>query len=405
MCQLEAEVPMPYTQDRIIHDADSHLMELADCLDDFIDPRFRSRYDDLPKLKAWPRDGKWTSDARAKQNDADFRTGAAENILLRRNYEALGAFRREDRPRALDLLGFSSQLVFTTWCLGNFSLDESADVDLAYATAQAHNRMMVAFCSVDRRFLGTGYVPLTDFGRARQIAGEAIDLGCKALLIPSRCPNGHSPSHMEFDPIWAMAQEAGLPVVFHVGGEEKLNPHYFNNGLPKVKDFHGGEENFTSVSYMMIPHSVMTSLAAMIFDGVLNRFPRLKIGAIELGASWVPGWMRNMDSGYAAFYKGEERLKKLSMKPSDFVKRQLRVTPYPHEDAGWIIANTSEDVCLFSSDFPHVEGGRNPLKRFDESLTGLPLRAIQSFYADNFIDLMGEGLAPDLRRSASTSAA
>ncbi len=396
---------MSYAANRIIHDADSHLMELADCLDDFIDPKFRARYDALPKLKAWPRDGKWMRDARAKQDDPGFRTGAAENILLRRNYEALGAFRREDRPRALDLLGFSSQLVFTTWCLGNFLLDDSGDTDLAYATAQAHNRMMVAFCSVDRRFLGTGYVPLSDFDRARAAAKEAIELGCKALLIPSRCPKGHSPSHIAFDPIWAMAQEAGLPVVFHVGGEEKLNPDYFNNGLPKVKDFHGGEENFTSVSYMMIPHSVMTSLAAMIFDGVLDRFPRLKIGAIEFGASWVPGWMRNMDSGYTAFFKGEDRLKKLSMKPSDFVKRQVRVTPYPHEDAGWIINNTSEDVCLFSSDFPHVEGGRNPLKRFDDSLAGLPPRAIQRFYANNFIDLMGEGLAPDLRRSAASKAA
>ena len=118
---------MPYAQDRIIHDADSHLMELSDCLDDFIDPKFRARYDDLPKLRAWPRDGKWVRDVRGKQDDQGFRTGAAENILLRRNYEALGAFRREDRPRALDLLGFSSQLVFTTWCLGNFSLDDSAD--------------------------------------------------------------------------------------------------------------------------------------------------------------------------------------------------------------------------------------------------------------------------------------
>ncbi len=54
-----------------------------------------------------------------------------------------------------------------------------------------------------------------------------------------------------------MAQEAGLPIVFHVGGEEKMNPDYFENGLPRVKDFHGGEENFTSLSYMPIPHSVM----------------------------------------------------------------------------------------------------------------------------------------------------
>ncbi len=394
---------MPYAANRIIHDADSHLMEMSDCLDDFIDPKFRAPYDALPKLQAWPRDGKWVSEARAKQSDPAFRAGAADNILLRRNYEALGAFRSDDRPRALDLLGFTSQLVFTTWCLGNFGLDET-NVDLAYATAEAHNRMMAAFCSVDRRFLGTAYVPLAGFDRAKTTAREAIDMGLKALMIPSRCPNGHSPSHTAFDPIWAMAQEAGLPILFHVGGEEKLNPGYFNNGLPKVKDFHGGEENFTSVSYMMIPNSVMLSLAAMIFDGVLDRFPRLKFGAIELGASWLPGWMRNMDAGHGAFYKGEERLKKLSMKPSEFVKRQVRATPYPHEDAGWIVANAGEDVCLFSSDFPHVEGGRNPLKRFDESLKGLPQRAIDRFYAENFVDLMGEGLSPDLRRPARMAA-
>jgi len=240
-------------------------------------------------------------------------------------------------------------------------------------------------------------VPLVEFARAKKAAREAIDLGCKALLIPSRCPKGHSPTHIKFDPIWAMAEEAGLPIVFHVGGEEKLNPDYFNNGLPRVKDFHGGEENFTSVSYMPIPHSVMTTLAAFIFDGVLDRFPKLKFGAIELGASWVPGWMRNMDSAAHAFVKNEERLQKLSARPSEIVRRQVRVTPYPHEDTGWIIRNSGEEVCLFSSDFPHVEGGRNPLKRFNDSLAGLPAGAIDRFYCDNFVDLMGEGLASDLR--------
>lgn len=389
---------MPYVENRIVHDADSHLMELTDCLDDFFDPKFRARYDELPKLKAWPRDGKLVTKSRALHDDPEFRAGADTNILLRKNYEALGAFRREDRPRALDQLGFASQLVFTTWCLGNFGLDQSDDGDLCYAAAQAHNRMMVWFCSVDRRFLGTGYVPLSDFDRAIATAREAIDLGCKALLIPSRCPLGHSPSHIAFDPIWAMAQEAGLPILFHVGGEEKLNPDYFNNGLPRVKDFHGGEENFTSVSYMPIPHSVMLTLAALIIDGVLDRFPRLKFGAIELGADWVPGWMRSMDSAALAFVKNEDRLKKLSAKPSEIVRRQVRVTPYPHEDVGWIIANAGDEVCLFSSDYPHVEGGRNPLKRFNESLANTPARAVERFYCDNFIDLMGEGLAKDLRR-------
>ena len=149
---------------------------------------------------------------------------------------------------------------------------------------------------------------------------------------------------------------------------------------------------------MPIAHSVELTLAALVIDGVLDRFPNLRFGAIELGASWLPGWMRNMDSAALAFAKNEERLRKLSMKPSEFVRRQVRVTPYPHEDAGWIIANAGEQVCLFSSDYPHVEGGRNPLKRFDDSLANTPARAVERFYCDNFIDLMGSGLAPDLRR-------
>jgi uncharacterized protein len=156
---------------------------------------------------------------------------------------------------------------------------------------------------------------------------------------------------------------------------------------------------------MPIAHSVMQTLAAMIFDGIPDRFPKLKFGAIELGASWVPGWMRNMDSAAHAFIKNEDRLQKLSARPSEIVRRQVRVTPYPHEDAGWIIRNSGEEVCLFSSDFPHVEGGRNPLKRFNDSLAGLPQSSIDRFYCDNFVDLMGEGLAPDLRHAKAREAA
>jgi uncharacterized protein len=384
---------MPYVENRIVHDADSHLMELPDALDDYLDATLRAKYDALPKLRTQPRNADYVERARTQQSDPDFREGADENILLRKNYEALGAFRREDRPRALDQLGFTSQLIFTTWCLGNFDLDQSGDLELCYGVAQAHNRMMADFCSVDRRFLATGYVPLVDFARAICIAQDAIRLGCKALLIPSRCPPGHSPSHIAFEPLWALAQEAGLPIVFHVGGEEKLPPDYFQNGLPRVKDFHGGEENFTSVSFMPIPYSVQLTLCALIIDGVLDRYPHLRFGAIELGASWVPSWMRFMDSAAGAFIKNEPRLQKLSMRPSEFVRRQVRVTPYPHEDVGWIIANSGEQVCMFSSDYPHIEGGRNPLKRFNDSLAQTPPQAVQRFFCDNFVDLMGRGLS------------
>ena len=53
---------------------------------------------------------------------------------------------------------------------------------------------------------------------------------------------------------------------------------------------------------------------------------------------------------------------------------------------------------MFSTDYPHVEGGRNPLKRFGENLAGLSPAIQDAFYADNFINMMGDGLAPELRR-------
>ena len=106
--------------------------------------------------------------------------------------------------------------------------------------------------------------------------------------------------------------------------------------------------------------------------------------------------MQYLDAGFGAFYKGEERLKRLSAKPSEIAQRQFRVTPYPHENTRWIVENSGEDMLLFSSDFPHVEGGRNPLKRFNDSLKGANEIATRKFYRDNFIDLMGAGLDKSL---------
>jgi uncharacterized protein len=384
---------MPYAEGRVIHDADAHIMEMPGFLADHLEAKFREQVSDA---RLFPRREGFHS----RLADAECAAGEAfddSQIMLAKNWSALGSWRRQDRPRSIDLLGFSSQLMFTTALL-NFSnvLESGKDHDLAYAVARAHTHHMVEFCSVDRRLLPTGYVPLLDFERTAKAAREAIEMGAKALLIPSRCPDAHSPSHIGFDPLWAVAQEAGLPIVFHVGGGGTLlEPAWFNNGLPPVPDFHGGDDNFRSLDYMAIGYAPMKALTALIVDRVLDRFPNLKFGVIEQGASWVPGWMRNMDSAHNAFYKNEERLQKMALKPSEYVKRQVRVTPYPHEDTGWIIANAGDEVCLFSSDYPHVEGGRHPIKRFEVSMdtAGITAAQKQRFYCDNFVDLMGRGLS------------
>ncbi|NJN51119.1 MAG: amidohydrolase family protein, partial [Gammaproteobacteria bacterium] len=172
---------------------------------------------------------------------------------MRKGFAALGAFVKEERPAAIDYLGVASQLVFTTGGLRPLAASErSGHVDDTYAIALAHNRAMLDFCSVDRRLLPVLYVPFLDIERAVHAAEEAIRMGAAALMIPSACPSAHSPSHVGFDRLWALAQEASVPVVFHVGGGKAMDPMYKANGLPPVKDFIGGDGNFTSVSYMYI---------------------------------------------------------------------------------------------------------------------------------------------------------
>ncbi|HLI44488.1 MAG TPA: amidohydrolase family protein [Acidimicrobiales bacterium] len=397
---------MAYNEGRLVHDADAHIMETPNWLIDHADPGIRDRLE--PLRYPGGNELRQTGDPSEQQGDlvaaferlaarhrsAEYRANEAAEIMARKNFAATGSFLAEDRPRALDLLGFSSQLVFNTFHNRRLhDLEHGGDLELAYGAARAHNRGIVEFCSVDERLLPTCYVPLADFDRARQMAEEAVAAGAAALLVASGCPPGHSPSHIGLDPVWATAQDAGIPVVFHVGGTgDLIDRSYFVNGLPVPPDFHGGEENFRSVDYMGIPAPPAQTLATMIFDGVLERFARLKFGVMEQGAIWVPSWTRQMEAAVEAFARHEERLRALSLRPTEYVERQVRFTPYPTEDVGWIIEQSGPKICMFSSDYPHVEGGRRPIERFEASLHGTGADACDAFWSGNFAELMGDRL-------------
>ncbi|MFW2332992.1 amidohydrolase family protein [Ilumatobacter sp.] len=402
---------------RRAHDADAHIMEPPTWLRDHADPDIRERIE----IPTYANELVQTGDAAtgdspdpgrlgdifarlaARHRSDEFLADEATDVMNRKNFAATGSFLADDRPRVLDYIGVDSQLMFNTF--HNTRLyewehpaandpDAHVDLDLAYGTARAHNRGMTEFCSVDDRLLATCYVPLADFDRAEAMATEAIEMGAAALLVASGCPAGHSPTHRALDRVWRQAEEAGIPVVFHVGGTGALiDPDYFQNGLPIPPDFHGGAENFRSVDYMAIPFPPMQTLATMIFDGVLERHPNLKVGVIEQGCIWLPSFIKQMDSAMDAFGRHEDRLRQLSLTPGEYVERQVRVTPYPTEDIGWVTDQVGPDILLFNTDYPHVEGGRRPYERFERGLGDRSDEIRDRFYADNFVDLMGTAVA------------
>ncbi|MGZ4725712.1 MAG: amidohydrolase family protein, partial [Ilumatobacteraceae bacterium] len=213
----------------VVHDADAHVMETPNWLRDHADPGVRDRipalnYASVNELRQTGdpseqlRDLDATFDRLAdRHRSADYVADEAAEIMTRKNFAATGSFISQDRGRALDLLGFASQLIFNTFHNTRLcAWEHSGDLELAIGAARAHNRAMIEFCSADPRLLPSLYVPLADLDRAGALADEAISMGASALLVASGCPPTHSPSHIGLDPVWAAASEAGLPIVFHV---------------------------------------------------------------------------------------------------------------------------------------------------------------------------------------------
>ncbi len=384
---------MTYAKDRIYLDADSHLMELPDFLTSHADPSVRER---LPRINF--ESGGRSSDSleNAAKTGAHSSETVAELVALGddliagpKGYLALGAFNKEERRTALDLLGFDQQFVFSTFS-APIAFDPNSDLELRYGAARAHNRAMSDFCSADNRLVGVALLPLDDPQAAIEELELAISLELKAVWVPHRPAGGGSPGHDLLDPIWSRLAEANIPFLLHVGGNPlQIEPDWMNTGRPTPNDWIGGGENVRGKDMIALHHAAENFVGALVLDGVLQRHPTLRGGVIELGAGWVPSFLRRLDLIAQIWKRSEPDLAALQTPPSELISRQMAFTPYPFEDVGSMIKESNADLYLFSSDYPHIEGGRNPLGRFASSLEGMSEAVLNKFYSENMSELLG----------------
>ena len=377
---------MPYAEGRTYYDADSHLMELSDWLVGYADPHLRERLRPLYLGAAGELAAQSVAAAETRRGDPAAARALEDNVMGAKGWAALGAFDPDERSRALDLLGVHKQLVFSTFAATQFIGD---DLDVLYGGTRAHNRAMVEFCAHDGRLIAVGLVPWGDAARAVEEAHEAIRLGCGAILVPSAPPRGQSPFHPAYHPFWALLESAGIPFMLHVGGGGRLLPSAFHkNGKPPTTDFLGGGENIRAKDFMAIHFAPETFLSCMALDGIFEQFPRLRGGCIEQGAMWVVPWLKRLDVAQETFRRTEPALA-LPLRASQYIRRQVKFTPFASEPVGWMIEQAGAELFLFSTDYPHPEGTRDPIKRFEASMPGIDEAAKQRFYSRNFAEMMG----------------
>jgi predicted TIM-barrel fold metal-dependent hydrolase len=380
---------MTYAKARAIYDADSHIMET---------PGWIERHADLDILKSLPplglsKAGNATFDMIERAMDhakKRVEKGAAlDNVVAgAKGWSAPGAFDPAERSDALDELGFSGQLVFSTFAAGQYLRHD--DPAIRYGGVRAHNRAIAEFCGRDPRLIAVGQVSLLDPERAVAEIKEGVKLGCGAFWIPATPAGERAPGHSVFDPVWQTLCDLKVPFMLHVGPNTQLVPKaYLNNGKPLPPDLIGGGENLRVRDFMALSFAPQLFLTGLVFDGVFERFPNLRGGVIELGAGWVPQFLRTLDASQSIFKRSDPQVGALKLRASEYIRRQVRFTPFPGEDIGRMILDAGPELFLFSSDYPHPEGTDDPIGRFEKKMHGIDERAKEQFYSLNFQYMMG----------------
>src|SRR5258708_28783164 len=98
--------------------------------------------------------------------------------------------------------------------------------------------------------------------------------------------------------------------------------------------------------------------------------------------------MRHLDPAQRASRFTEGRLRRLQAPPSDYVRRHLKFTPFPGEPVGWMIEQAGPELFMFSTDYPHPEGGRDPLAQFAQALASTSPPHQERFYAGHLTQLL-----------------
>jgi uncharacterized protein len=256
---------MPYLEGRTYYDADSHLMELNGWLLRYADPGVRELLRPLYLGAGGALAENAMRQAEKRRCDPEAARALEANIMGAKGWSALGAFDPSERSRALDLIGVQKQLVFSTFAATQFAGD---DPDLLYGGARALNRAMADFCSADKRLVAVGFVPWAVPERTLAEAKEAIRVGCGAILVNSVPARDKSPTHPDYNPLWALLENSNIPFMVHIGGGGRTLPSAFHkNGKPPATDWLGGGENIRSKDYLVAHSSPEIFSSAWLWMG------------------------------------------------------------------------------------------------------------------------------------------
>lgn len=282
-----------------------------------------------------------------------------------------GARRAEDQ----DIDGLAAEVLYP----GYFSMFSLRDVELLVALQRNYNDWLADHTRASNgRLIGLAALPVQDPQRAVAELERAIDLGHRGVVIPSNAPKGRRYCDPEFDPLWARAQEAGVPVSFHVG--------CFSH-IPAWLKQSAGRDPITV--YAGTASLIHDTLVELMCRGVCRRFPDLRFVVAEFNAGWIAHWLDRVDQGWRREYAKDPSGP--AVEPvHEIWRRQFFATVEDDRAALLTREMLGDETLVWGSDYPHTDSTWPcSVVVLDEILADQPPATRSAITRDNVARLYG----------------
>ena len=215
------------------------------------------------------------------------------------------------------------------------------DRDWSIGLARAYNDWLYnAYTKRDGRLQGVALLPFLDVPAAvTELRRVVRELGMRGALLPAATVMGKAFGHRDFDPLYEEAERLDVALAFHGAPSRGFGFDFF--------------DAFIKIHTLEHPFAILVQFTSLMFDGVFERFPNLRVAFLECGAGWVPYMMDRMDDEFEK--RGKRWCPFLRRKPSEYIREgnvyfscevEERTLPY-------VIDLVGEDRIFFASDYPH----------------------------------------------------
>ena len=371
-------------------DADGHVLEPPDLWERYIEPRHRDRAlrvtldgDGLEQLEIGGRPSVMSRRGFPSTLGA---MGAPDLGEMRRDpartYESEAPFGSMDPGERLTLLdaeGIDAVVLYTT--VGLLWEAELDDVELSQAYTRAYNRWICEFCAGSDRLVPTAHLSLGDPEAAARELERAVAEGARGAYVAPFTHDGRPLGHPGNDPVFAAAQDLGVPFAIHPTFEPQWTKGTRMGVWENVRELR-------LLAAVAASDGVRHQFTTLFDYGVFDRFPQLKVVVLESGGGWIGYWLDRIDAVYGHTALGTRV--PLEHKPSDYFRERVWISCDPDERTIPALAQRfGADRFLWASDFPHADHTPEYLADLAELAGSFDDRGRARFLGDNARDLFG----------------